>query len=288
VLLLPGISLREWETKLDPPRFSCDSDLGIVPVGGTQTKEDAGIDRPRIHPGASACGPTLGLALMAMLVLSATAVATASAEQTKILPEPTTAAPLTFVDSQSAAGELLTLAKSKVECKKGTSSGEFTTSNLGKYKVTFTECKGPLGTTCTGTGDAAGEILQAGTVHYVLAKLGTTLVGALVFLVTQFHFVCKVSTIEQLVLVRGCIAALAKETEKLVTETEDLFLFTAAGSGDPDIKTFLPEGTEKEVSCVLESSINGGAFESSALSATDKNKEFKKGGVAVTVLLHNK
>lgn len=238
------------------------------------------------------CLKMLGAVLTAIfLLLGAVAAATASAEVTLILPEPTKNEPLTF-SSTSGEGRLLTLAGKQVKCKKDTGSGEFTTGNLGTYKVLFEGCTGEFGTTCTGVGDEPGTILQEGTVHYVLALLGLTetkLVAALAGLVKEFHFTCSVIGLEILVLVRGCIAALAEPTEKLTKTTKDVFLFdTSETSGDPDIEQILMENATKEIECKLESSISGGAFESSALKGSATNEKLKKGGKEIEVLLMNK
>jgi hypothetical protein len=228
----------------------------------------------------------LALALVAMLVLGAVAVAYASAA-TEILPTPTVAAPLTFTDVQVGEHTFETLSGSTLKCKSGTGTGAFTTVTLGTFKVSLNECKGPLGTTCTGTGDAAGVILTSGEVHYALALLteSKTKVDALVFLQEQFHFTCKLGTIEQLILMRGCYAAHAAPIESLAAETEDNFKLITGQKGDPDISSWIMPGGE-ELTCVLESSINGGAFEGSGFSGVDKSKEFKKSGLAVTALLH--
>ena len=228
----------------------------------------------------------LALALVATLILGAVAVASASAA-TEILPTPTTAAPLTFTDTQVGEGTLETLAGSALKCKAGTSTGSFTTATLGTFAVDFKECTGPLGSICTGASEATGVILTTGTVHYALALLteSKTKVDALVFLQEQFHFTCKVGTIEQLILMRGCYAAHAAPIDTLVTETEDKFKLITGQKGDPDIPSWIMPGGE-ELACVLESSINGSAFEGSGLTGVDKNKGFKQSGAAVTALLH--
>jgi hypothetical protein len=228
----------------------------------------------------------VALALMAMLVVGALAVASASAA-TEVLPTPTTAAPLTFTDAQVGEGRLETLAGSIVKCLAGTSTGSFTSVTLGTFTVAFKECTGPLGSICTGTGDAKGVILTSGTVHYALGLLteSKTKVDALVFLQEQFHFICSAIGIEQLILVRGCIAAHTTPIDTLVTEIEETFKLITGQKGDPDISSWIMPGGE-ELTCVLESSINGGAFEGSGLAGVDKNKEYKKSGAAVTVLLH--
>jgi len=227
-----------------------------------------------------------GLALATMLVLGAVAVASASAA-TEILATPTAAAPLTFTDASVGAVELETLGGTVTKCKEATSTGSFTSATLGTFSLTLIGCTGPLGTTCTGTSDAAGVILDSGVVHYALALLveSKTKVDALVFLQEQFHYTCKLSTIEQLILGRGCFAAHATPIDTLVTETEDLFKLIKGQKGDPDISSWIMPGGE-ELTCGLETSVNGGAFEGSGLLLHEQNKAFKKSGVAVTALLH--
>jgi hypothetical protein len=228
----------------------------------------------------------LGLTTVGLLALSAVFVSSSSAA-TEVLPMPTATVPLTFTGAQVGEGRLETLAGSTVKCKTGTSMGSFTSVTLGTFNVAFNECKGPLGSTCTGTADAKGVILTSGTVHYALALLAETKakVDALVFLQEQFHFICSAIGIEQLILVRGCVAAHATPIDSLVTETEDTFKLITGQKGDPDISSWIMPGGE-ELTCVLESSINGGAFEGSGLSGVDKNKEFKNCSAALTVLFH--
>ncbi len=150
----------------------------------------------------------LGLAIMAILALSVVAVATAAAEEkTKVLPEPTAALPLT---NTTTGGEssLVTVSGSKITCKKNSGTASMTSDNLGSFTTLFTECKGPLSTTCTGTGDPSGLIALSGTVHFWLALLGTTLVGALAFLIKEFKFTCTTTGIsEEVTVASGCQAA---------------------------------------------------------------------------------
>jgi hypothetical protein len=234
----------------------------------------------------------LGVALVASVMLSALVAAAASAvEPTKILPEPTAAKPLTGT-SKSGKGTLLTVGGSEVSCGGSTATFEFTTPNLGKTAVTFTECRTViLGSTltCTGVGDAAGVILFTGAVHYVLAlrmksATETELVTALVVLVTQFHFTCSAGLIKALVLMRGCVAALAKPLKLLTKVTEAVF--KEFKSGESEILEFLPEETTgAETLCLEEMNVNETKFELVALTGTLVHEGFKQGGVAVEVLL---
>jgi hypothetical protein len=146
----------------------------------------------------------MGFALVVMLALSGLAVSFAlAAEPTKILPEPTAAAPLTATAVQSAEGHLLTVGGLEVKCKKGSGSELWMSANLGTGNVLFTECKGPLKTVCTGEGDPEGLIAAKGEVHFWLAlnmvgpqkEPKSELVGALVFLLEEkgVKFTCKSS-----------------------------------------------------------------------------------------------
>lgn len=240
----------------------------------------------------------LGFALMAVFALGVIAAASASAaEPTKVLPEPTAKEPLTFT-AKGGKGTLLTVGGNEVKCEQAKGSGEFASPNLGKGTVLFEKCKAKvpiIGTApCTGEGDNKETILFKGGVHYWLALLSGKLVAALVFLFLEsegnlVHFTCEALGQKQLVIVRGCAAALAegeKELEKLSKVTKDKFI--EEKSGVSDIKEVLPQETTKEITCKTETSVNGGAFEESAEAGTAENEKFEKGKAAVEVLLMNK
>ena len=165
-----------------------------------------------------------GVAVMAVFAFSAVAISVASAfETTKILPEPTAAAPLTATATQAAAGDLLTVGGLEVKCESGSGSETWTTANLGTGAVLFAKCTGPLSTTCTGEGDPSGLVAVEGEVHFWLGLLmtgtkekeTTDLSGALVFLLkigaiakpAKFTCVNAKKTIEDKIEVNGCVAA---------------------------------------------------------------------------------
>ncbi len=202
-------------------------------------------------------------------------------EHTKILPEPTTSSPL---KSSGKGGEdkLVTVGGTEAKCKSSTSTSEFTSANLGTFHYLFSECKGPLGSTCTGEGDSKGSVALLGTSHYWLALLSEKLVSALVFLFNETHFTCEVLGTKELVIVKGCAAALAEPTEKLTKVTKAVF---NQEKGVNDIKEVLPQESTKEIKCTTETSVNGGKFEESAQAATDENEKLEQGGKAIEVLL---
>jgi hypothetical protein len=232
----------------------------------------------------------LGLCLVAVFALSAVAVSVAAAEEkTKMLPESGVA----FTGKQVGEGELTVVSGGfAVKCKTATGSGTIESANLGKFKTTFKECGVAGGTkNCTTVGQAEGVITSEGVYHFWLAKeklsTGEALVGALVELPTETHFTCVVIGFNQLVIVKGCVAALATPLNTLASVTKDTFALLENKVGKQLITKVLPQEKTTEESCILLSSKNGGAFEESALKTIGENENFKVGTTAVTVLLMN-
>jgi hypothetical protein len=242
-----------------------------------------------------------GVAVMAVFAVSAVAVSAASAEATKILPEPTEAAPLTATMTQSAAGKLfLTVGGLEVKCSKASGSETWTTANLGTRLVLLTECTGPLSTTCTGEGDPSGLVAAEGEVHFWLALLmtsetGTELIGALVFLLkvgavakpVKFTCVNSKKTIEDKIEVTGCVAAqvLPGSLNALIKEAKEEF--AEFKSGETRVLQVLPQGTTKEINCLPTLSINGGAAELTAMTAAFTVGTYKKASKELTIELMN-
>ncbi len=215
-------------------------------------------------------------------------------EPTKVLPLPSTTSPLSL-KGKGGKGVLLTVGKegkegSEVKCEKTAGTGSFTSANLGEFTTTFEGCKAKvpiIGTApCTGEGDEKEKILLKGEVHYWLALLSGKLVAALVFLFKELHFTCEALGQKQLILVKGCAAALAEPVETLTKTTKDVF--KEEKSGVSDIREVLPQETTKEIKCITETNVNAGGFIESAQTGTIENEEFKQGGKAVEVLLMNK
>ena len=243
------------------------------------------------------------LAVMAAFALSAVAVSAASAEATKILPEPTKSEPLTTKATQSAPGDLLTVGGLEVKCVKGSGSESWTTANLGTGNVLFTECTGPLSTTCTTTGDTAGLISAEGEVHFWLGLLmtgtaekeTTELIAALVFLLKEgavakpVKFTCVNSkkTIEDKIEVTGCVAAqvLPASLNALIKEAKEEF--AEWKSGETKVLQVLPQEATSEINCLPTTSTNGGALELSAITGLFTAGSYEKGGKAITIELMN-
>jgi hypothetical protein len=239
-----------------------------------------------------------GVAVMGVFTFSAITVAAASAsEPTKILPEPTTAAPLTATAIQEAEGHLLTVGGLEVKCKKGSGSETWTSANLGTGNVLYTECKGPLKTVCTGEGDPEGLVSAKGEVHFWLAlnmvgsekEPKSELVGALVFLLESagIKLTCKSSTLEDKIVVKGCVAALVlpMSLNALISKAHEEF--TEWLSGETSILSVLPQETTKEIPCLPTISVNGGAAELTAYSGLWFVEKYEKGGSAITIELMN-
>jgi hypothetical protein len=236
-------------------------------------------------------------AIMALLAFTAL-TAVASAETTKILPEPTAPKPVTAT-SKGGKGKLETIAGTNVKCIKNTGSAEFTNPNLGTGKTLFEECTSTLSSKCTGVGDATGTIEAKATLHYILAlemltSSTSTLVAALAFLVKQFGFVCKAAGLELLVLSRGCVAAKVDSTEKLVATNS--VLFEEFAKGENKILSVLMEEATKEIPCLLESSLEevGGAEKFELAAIVQENaanaavlEKWKQSGETINVLLMN-
>ncbi len=242
-----------------------------------------------------------GIAFTAAFAFIAISVVTAwAAEPTKILPEPTAEVGVRLKASvaQPAEGHLLTSGGLEVKCKKASGEQIWTSANLGLWHLTFTECTGPLSSTCTTIEKPEGTIEAEGAVHFWLALLmmGTTeketteLIGALVFLTEEIKFTCKnkPGTFKDEVVVKpGCIAAqvLSESLNKLIERAHVQFTEWASGLGA--ILWVLPQESSLELFCSLKAKVNGGAEESVALSALFWVEGFKKNNTAITIELMN-
>jgi hypothetical protein len=229
----------------------------------------------------------LGVSLMAVFAIFALTASMASAEEekTKMLP----AAGVSFTSKQVGEGVLEQKEGTfTVKCKKGKGSGTIETANLGKYTTLFEECKDSAGGKCTGASDAVETILNKGLFHFWLAlellNGKNTLVGALAFLPEELHFTCVDLGVNVLVLVNGCVAALATPLNELTTVTKDVFAQTG---GVQLIIKVLPAGSTVEEECKLLSAVGAGAFKQSGLKGEAENENFKVGETKPTILLMN-
>jgi hypothetical protein len=171
--------------------------------------------------------------------------------------------PATF-SGTSGKGELVTVGKKTVKCKKDKSSGEFTgseeTTIKGTAKITFEECESS-GFKCNSKGQKEGVIVSEGTTLLVFDSLTTLGVAVLLTLKPETEFECT-SFVK--VKVKGNVLLLIKPLEKETTEFE---LILKQKEGKPEDKTYWVHGEEEEKGieekAQLLTSINGGAFEES-------------------------
>lgn len=185
------------------------------------------------------------------------------------------------ITSTSGAGTLETAGGTKVKCTAdsdvGTASG---TKKVVKVVVKFTGCTSTLGVKCTTEKAAAGEIITEeleGEIGYI-SKAAKT-VGLDLwpssrtaaekknheFKKLEAKFVCAGFITSE---VRGSIIGKVTETNKKTTKLT-LTYVKGAKAGEQELKKL--EGVEGEVEDVLESSLNGGAFEKSNEETTDTN-----------------
>jgi hypothetical protein len=179
----------------------------------------------------------LVLAFSALCAVAALTAGSAFAELPQLLTAGGSTVTAETYTGESGATALRTLGGSEVECKKSTAEGELSreaTSKgyLGPFHIHFRECKGPLGSTCTGATDAEGTILVLGEAHLVYDSLTTLGVGVL-FLVAQFHFTCTLFGVNELILVKGSVICLIKPINTVAKHFEIVCEESATHSGDP-------------------------------------------------------
>jgi hypothetical protein len=229
----------------------------------------------------------------------------AGAEPTKILPEPTEAAPLTDVVNQPVAGHILATGGLEIKCKDGTGTQSWTSANFGTTNINLAECTSALGETCTSEGANEGNIVLLGSMRFWLARLMTNakeeeekgvLVAALVFLVNEFKVLCinKGKTVKSEDLgKKGCVAGLveAESLNKLISKAINVFAqWTPGGelrSGEQQILLILPQESTELMSCLLKVTVNGGAEQLAALLFVFEIEKYKKGGSNITIELMN-
>jgi hypothetical protein len=153
----------------------------------------------------------IGLAIMAMLVLSAVAAATASAENVETLPVPTSKAPLTF--------------SSKNNNEKNVLEGEVAGSAI--------ECK--TSAKCNSLSDSAGTILVTVGWHLVALKISSVLRLAIVAtLVGLLHVECGATL---LILVGNNVIGLFTKVAASGVETETGEVAFTQTKGVQELKT---------------------------------------------------
>jgi hypothetical protein len=213
----------------------------------------------------------------ALVVVNAIAVLSASAENTKMLPEGTAALPVTFT-ATSGEGSFESASGIELKCKADEATGEETSANLGAFHIHFTGCTSLLGSTCTGLGDASGTELWLGTFHFWLYKTsGGALSAALVYLINPTHFECA----GILTIVEGCVAGGVSPLESLTTSITNTLNRTGAKQ---EITKVLPQESTKEIACELTQKTSEGESGASAEKTEEHISKFEQSKKAVTVL----
>ena len=238
------------------------------------------------------------LAITAILgLLAFTAITSiATAELTKILPEPTATEPITAtITVLGRGGKLVQSGGRFIECTGGLGNVTFTNANLGTGGLEYTGCTTTVGirVKCWGEADRteSGIILTRGTVHYVLGlemlSTGrTTLVSTFAILQEQFHFKCGLSgVVEELILARGCYAGRDDSNERLTKDV--IVLYKPWATGESRILEILLENTSNEILCLGESEEGTHGFTLAALEGEALISQWLKRGREIEVLLMN-
>ena len=224
----------------------------------------------------------IGLAILAIFAIGAVASATASAEELRLLPLGTATNPVKF-NVSSGAGKLGS-AVAEVKCKKDTGTGETTSARLGKFRVTFEECKSTATgePACRGLSDLPGNITAEGEFH-LRRLLGTEAEQkhiVVFFLLKEVHFSCSIV----LVKVTGCVAGLIKPINTLAKELE-IGLELEAGK-----QKILEADTDAELTGMekcgpLQVAVNEAAPANGTEETIEKMSGFTQGGSAVEALV---
>ena len=223
----------------------------------------------------------IGMAILAIFAIGAVAAATASAEELRLLPLGTTANPVKF--NVSSAGGELGSEVAKITCVKDKGTGETTSARLGKFRVTFEECKNVAsGAACRGLSDLPGNITAEGEFH-LRRLLGTEAEQkhiVVFFLLKEVHFSCSIV----LVKVTGCVAGLIEPINKLAKE---LTIKLTVSGGKQVILEADTDGelTGMEKCGPLQVSVNEAAPANGTESTTETMSGFTQGGTAVEALL---
>jgi hypothetical protein len=244
-----------------------------------------------------------GIAVMSALTFTAMSVATASAEETKLLPEPTTANPITDQGTQGGSeGHLLTTSGFEVQClENGSAAESWASANLATLAVLlFNKCTSSLSSKCTGEGLGTGLIEVSGEAHFWLGLLmtgkigseGSELISALVFLNKEVKFICVnlAKTFERTVVVKpGCVAAqdLPASLNKLVATVLEMFTAWAPSEtkGETAILSVLPAGSTSEIPCLMKLTENAGLERLASLTFTFAFSNYKQNSNALTIEL---
>ena len=225
---------------------------------------------------------TLGLAILAIFVIGAVAAATASAEELRLLPLGTATNPVKFNVTSGAAG--LGSSLFTIKCKKDTGTGEATSARLGKFRITYEECKSTATgePSCRGLSDLPGNITDEGE-FYLRRLLGAEAEQkhiVVFFLLGNVHASCSIVLIK----LSGCVAGLIKPINTLTKELE-IGLELEAGRQKILEADTNAELTGMEKCGPLQVAVNEAAPANGTEETIEKMAGFTQGGSAVEALV---
>jgi hypothetical protein len=206
---------------------------------------------------------SVSLAFAAVLVVSAVAVASASAALPEYSP---TSANLTTKGGAATLEQEGGPAPITATSSEGT--GTITGAKSGTFDILYLGTS-VLGAKCKGLNDTVeGSVLVKGATDLRYATREPKDVVVL-FLLQEVHFECN-TVFVPLVNVRGCVPGLVTPINAKVKPTEHFTLKLEGSKGKQAItEVFNEAGTAKE-KCLLETSVNGGAFKPSSQAQTNE------------------
>jgi hypothetical protein len=208
----------------------------------------------------------VGMALVALLAITAIASATASAALPEFSPATNSG---TSKGGKAKFEQVKGLAA--VECEKSTGTQKITGPKVGSFTEKFEGCKAPLSGKCTGLGDTtAGTITTGGAFDLRYIKISPVDVGVL-FLINETHFECE--KLIELVSVKGCVVGLITPAN---SKTKVFTVQLKQTKGVNEFTEVLTEKATKETEkegCKLLSEMNGAEFKQAGQENTDEVTE---------------
>jgi len=221
----------------------------------------------------------IGLAIFAVFALSACAAATASAEETRFLPEGTTKFTV-----KSGAGKL-TSPEAEIACLSDSGKGEITSKRLGTFEVEFKDCEEPkLKVKCSSLEhkDSLGLILVMGEFHL---RMGLTSEGQplplIAFLILHLHILCSIL----LLLVLGCVVGKIDGNLTLLLSSLLVLLATKAGEKNINELTSVDNDAETTMETCKLTVEQGGVASQGGEVTEEEIEKFEQGGKSVTILV---
>lgn len=161
----------------------------------------------------------------------------------------------------SGAATLQTKSGTKVTCTSDSATGKLLNSTEDEVEVTFKGCKGPLGVSCTTSGQSSGVILTSLLKSELVNLVGG---GVGVLLTPVSGDFADFSCIGIAIQVKGSVVGVA--TPVGVQQKTGTLTFKQSG-GKQIPSEYILNGVKK--TSKLETSVSGGAFEESGQETTE-------------------